>query len=244
MDLHLFKEQLVVEKMLYGESPVFEYIEIQRKDFLVNIFGLYPKLRPLLLDNFVLFCSHYLQDSSFRKIVLENVFTVCPTLIQRLYRSKSISKEEIKISLEYHRRKFLCLFFKNDIEIDDTGFRVSDALYCDDTKLDSLIQYGFHKSSIEFCLKYDIYEEIDRRMINNPKKRECEWSAFEWSEKPKSLDFLSFFGFFGSLKCFRILLLSGFVINDIVVCSIVSSGSIELFNLVSDHYQTRISLLH
>jgi len=53
IDLHLFKEQLVVEKMLYGDSPVFEYIEVQKKDFLVNIFGLFPKLRPHCLENFV-----------------------------------------------------------------------------------------------------------------------------------------------------------------------------------------------
>ena len=81
-------------------------------------------------------------------------------------------------------------------------------------------------------------------MINHPHKRECKWSPFEWSEKPKSLDFLSFSGFFCSLKCFRVLLLSGFVINDQVVCSVVCCGSMELFHLVPNHNQTNFSLLH
>ena len=248
MDLRLFKEQLVVEKMLYGESPVFEYIEIQKKDFLVSIFGLYPKLRPLHLDNFVLFCLPYLQDAYFRKIILEKVFIVCPTLVQRLYRMSGFTKEEIHESLELHRRKFLCLFFKNDIEVDNNDFSERDAQnyhkYCDDTELDSLIQFGFYKTSMEFCLKYDLCEEIDRRMINNPNKRECEWSPFEWSEKPKSLDYMSFCGFYGSIKCFRVLLLSGFVINELVVSEVVCSGSMELFNIVSDHIQKSYSHLH
>ena len=266
MDLHLFKEQLVVEKMLYGDSPVFEFIEVQKKDFLVNIFGLYPKLRPHHLENFVLFCSHYLQDESFRKIVLKKVFIVCPTLIQRLFRFKCFTNDEIRESLENHKKKFLCLFFKNDFEVDETGFSDRDDQYshqycydqysqeyCDgqysqehwnETKLDSLIQFGFHKSSMEFCLKYDLFEEIESIMINNTDKRECNWSPFEWSEKPKSLDFLSFSGFFGSLKCFRVLLFSGFVINELVVGNVVCSGSRELFNLVSDLHLESFSCLH
>jgi len=279
MDLHLFKEQIIVEKMLYGDPPVFKYIEIQKKDFLLNIFCMYPKLRPLHLENFVLFCSHYLREESFRKIVLEKVFIVCPTLIHRLYRINGFTKEEIKESLEFHRRKFLCLFFKNDIEVDYSGFSKSDAHYSDDPELDysvfsendahysddpeldysvfsendahysddpeldSLIQFGFHKSSIEFCLKYDLFEGIESMIMNNLSKRVCEWSPFEWSEKPKSLDFLSFCGFFGSLKCFRVLLISGFAINDQVVCSVVCSGSMDLFNSISD-IQTYYSLLH
>ena len=245
MYLPLFKEQLVVEKMLYGESPVFEYIEIQNKDFLVNTFNLYPKLRPHHLGKFVLFCLPYLKDSSFRKIVLRKVLLFCPTLIHRLFQIQGFTKEEIHKSLEFHRRKFLCLFFKNDIEVDYSGFIESSAEYSD-TELDSLIQFGFPKQSIEFCLKYDLLEELDRRMMNNP-KRECEWSHFEWSEEPKSLDLLSFCGFFGSIKCFRVLLLSGFVINELVVREVVCSGSMELFHLVSvfkSNNRTRFSLLH
>jgi len=96
-----------------------------------------------------------------------------------------------------------------------------------------------------FCLKYELYEEIDRRMINNPNKRECEWSPFEWLQQPKSLDFLSFcVFFFGSIKCFKVLLLSGFVINKLVVSEVVCSCSKELFNIVSDHIKKSSSHLH
>jgi len=195
-----------------------------------------------------LYCSHYLQDETFRKIVLKKVFIVCPTLIQRLYRIKCFTNDEIRESIEYFRKKFLCLFFKNDIEVDETGLSDMDRQYSqeywNETELDSLIQFGLHKSSMEFCLKYDLFEEIESLIKNNPDKRECQWSPFEWSEKPESLDFLSFSGFFGSLKCFRVLLLSGFVINDFVVRNVVCSGSRELFNLVSDLSLESFSCLH
>jgi len=252
MDLVLFKEQIAVEKALYSDSPVFEYIEIQKKDFLVKIFGLYPKLRPHNLENFVFFCSNYLQEASFRKVVLKDVFFVCPTLIQRLYQINCFTELEIKESLEFHRRKFLCLFFKNSIEVDYSGFiddkRAINYQYLHgdglSTELESFIQYGFLKCSMEYCLKYDQFEEIESIMIKNPNKRECEWSPFEWSEKPKSLNFLSFSGFFGSIKCFRILLLLGFVIDDLIVCNDVSCGSRVLFKIVFDLHFKNFSFIH
>jgi len=240
-----FKEQIAIEKMLYGDPPAYEYVEIQNEDFLVKIFGMYPKLRPHKLGNFVLFCSNYLKEKSFRKIVLEKVFTVCPTLIQRLYHKESFDLDEIRESLELHQSMFLYLFFKNEIELDYSGFpdyQCSLELL-NETELDSIIEFGFRKTSMEFCLKYDHFEEFDSKMMINPNKRECQWSPFEWAEKPKSLDFLSFSGFFGSLKCFRALLLAGFGINELVVCSVVFSGSEELFQYVSDQNSDDLNCL-
>jgi len=240
------KEQISIEKMLYGDPPVFEYHEIQRKDFLVSLFGMYPKLRPHYLESFVFFCSLYLKEEFFRKIVLKKIFIECPTLIERLFRIKCFTKDEIQESLLFHRNKFLCLFFKNEIEVNSDGFDSNNDCHDDlnESELNSLIQFGFLPSSIEYCLKYDKFEEIECMIVNNPNKRECKWSPFEWSEKPKSLDFLSFSGFFSSIKCFRVLLLLDFVINDQVVCSVVCSGSMELFNFVSHHNQTSFSLLY
>jgi len=93
-------------------------------------------------------------------------------------------------------------------------------------------------------LKYDLFEEIESLMMSNPNKKKCKWSLFEWSQEPNSLDFLSFSGFFVSLKCFRLLLLSGFVMNDEVACHVICSGSLELYNLVSSFNISSITFLH
>ena len=36
---------------------------------------------------------------------------------------------------------------------------------------DFLIQFGFPKSSIEICLKYDLFEEMGSIMMSNPNKK-------------------------------------------------------------------------
>jgi len=241
-----FQEQVAVEKILFGDSPVFRYIEIQRKDFLLHLFVMFPKLRPHHIDNFSIFCSHYLHEESFRKNVLKRVFVVCPTLIQRLYQTKCFTKNEIRESLLFHQNMFLYLFFKKEIELDGFNFvhNQYSKEYWNEKELASLIQFGFLKSSIEFCLKYDRYEEMESMMANNPGIKECKWSPFEWSVEPKSLDFLSFSGIFGSLKCFRVLLLSGFVLNEQHGFEVASSGSLEQFKLVSDHLIICSTFLH
>jgi len=241
------KEQIAIEKMLYGAPPRFEYIEIQKMDYLAKLCGSFPKLRPHYLDSFVIFCSPYLQNASLRKIVLEKVFVGCPALIQRLYQIGCFSENEIRESLEYHRREFLCLFFKNVIEVDNNYLWDDNYAYKNkwsDKELDSLILFGFLEHSIEFCLKYDLFNEIESLMVNYPNKRECKWSLFEWSQKPISLGFLSFSGFFGSLKCFRVLLLSGFVVDNQVARDVLFSGSRALFNLIWDLRIQNYSYLH
>jgi len=98
-----------------------------------------------------------------------------------------------------------------------------------ESDIDLLIEYGFLPSSIEYCLKYDdisAFKCFSFNTIINAK-----WSPFEWSQKPNSLDLLSFSGFFGSIQCFKHLLMNGFQINNSVISSVVCSGSLDLFHL-------------
>jgi len=64
--------------------------------------------------------------------------------------------------------------------------------------------------------------------------QEAKWSPFEWSFKPEYLDLISFAGFFGSIKCFKHLLMKGFEINDNVLSMVVCSGCFDLFHLCQD----------
>ena len=58
-----------------------------------------------------------------------------------------------------------------------------------------MIEYGFVPSSIEYCLKYDAIDEFTDFNITNQEAK--------WNKKPKYLDLLSFSGYFGSIKCFK-----------------------------------------
>ena len=60
---------------------------------------------------------------------------------------------------------------------------------------------------------------------------EAKWSPFEWSYKPEYLDLLSFSGFFGSIKCFKHLLMKGFEIKPHVISMAVCSDCYDIFYL-------------
>jgi len=94
--------------------------------------------------------------------------------------------------------------------------------------IDQLIEYGFQPSSIEYCLKYDVIDDlVDINILN----QKAIWSPFEWSSKPEYLDLLSFSGFFGSIKCFKHLLLKGFKMNENTRSMVVCGGCLDLFHL-------------
>lgn len=59
---------------------------------------------------------------------------------------------------------------------------------------------------IEYCLKNDVINEYTYFNITNQEAK--------WSKKPKYFDLLSFSGYFGSIKCFKHLIMKCFEIND------------------------------
>ena len=98
-----------------------------------------------------------------------------------------------------------------------------------------MIEYGYPQSSIEYCLKYDVIDDIS---VFDNLYQEARWSPFEWSYKPEYLDLLSFEGFFGSIRCFKHLLMKGFEINDNILSMVICGGCFDLFHL----YQRQLSV--
>ena len=233
-----FQEQIVFEKLIYGDPPVFEYMEIQTKDFLVDRFVMFLSLRPLYLERAVILCLEYTKNSHFRQKLLEKILE-CPVLIYRLCQRGVFLFKEIEEYLQNRESFVLGYYFRKEI-LDFKSFikqkRVPDDLdesfLKNEDEIDLLREYGFLPSSIEYCLKYD---DIDCfRDFNTTLPNQAKWSPFEWSVKPKSLDLLSFSGFFGSIKCFKHLLLQGLLINPRVLSSAVCSGSLDLFHLFNE----------
>ena len=241
-----WKEQIAFENMIYNDNPLFEYRDISNKDFLVSLVGLYPKLRPHYINEFVKLVSCYLNEDSFRKDVIEKAFIACPTIFQRLYKMNVFSQDEIVYYLNIHKKKFLCLFFKDDFEIDMNEF-IEDQDYnqykCD-LELNKLVYFGFYPSSLEYYLKYDDIEGLKNLADHKERGNICKWSPFEWSMKPKNFDFLSFCGFFGSIKCFKYLLLLGYVFHESCISCLICGGSLEL--LMNDFLPltNNLDLLH
>ena len=154
-------------------------------------------------------------------------------MIYKLYKRDVFELGEIKQYL-FNRESFLLRYYFHK-EIDDfekfiKNKRKPQALekfhFENTNDIDQQIEYGFIPSSIEYCLKYDVIDDIVVFDNFNPIAK---WSPFEWSNEPNYLDLLSFCGFFGSIKCFKHLLMKKHKINNHVLSNVVCSGCLDLF---------------
>ena len=222
------------DQYLFGENECDTY-EIHDLDFWVDRIVIYPSLRPLNLDKVVRLCVEYCKDQNFRKSLIRKSLC-CPVLIYRLYKMGIFVMDDIRPMLIRQDAFIYCYYFKKYIKDFDFLMRkktlpkeYGNDYFNNDNNVEEMIEYGFLKSSIEYCLKYDDIDVI--RNLEICDNKEAKWSPFEWSKKPRILDLLSLSGFFGSIKCFKYLLANGYYIDDKVRSAVVCSGSSDLFHL-------------
>jgi len=226
------------EQSIYCNEPVFGKSELVELDFYIEKLINHPRLRPHFLDSIVDLCLFYCNSIPFREILLEKSFTICHVLIHRLYLSGVYSFNEIN---EYLKNKSIfipCYYYRKEIfdfnifignKTIPVGFEREKWL--DESFTNLCIKFGFAPSTIEFCLKYDDIESLLRITSDSTiiLPDTVQWSPFEWSHCPKSLDILSFSGFFGSVRCFKFLLMKGYCIDQNTICSVIYSGQLDEF---------------
>jgi len=219
------------ELFLFGDE---KETAINDVEFIVDRIILFPQIRPHDLEKAEMISDKYCQFPDFRRKLLEKS-NKCPVLIYRLFRKGIFVFEEIKpllmnkgtfILSYYFRKEIHCFskFIENKEKPDD----FDESFFENDNEIDQMIEYGFISTSIEYCLKYDAIDDFKTIDISD---QEAEWSPFEWSIEPKYLDLLSFSGFFGSIKCFKHLLMKGYEINEKVQSMVICSGCFDLFHL-------------
>jgi len=219
------------ERFLYGDG---NEIVINDMEFCVDRIIMLPKIRPHQLDKTVRLSVEYCKFADFRRRILEKS-TECPVLIYKLYKYGVFVFDEIQLVLEHCNAFMLCYYFRKEMDDFEYFIRTKSKPYGFDesfidngSDIDQLIEYGFYPSSIEYCLKYDVIDDLINISIPD---QEAKWSPFEWSNRPNYLDFLSFAGFFGSIRCFKHLLLNGFELNNKVLSMVSCSGCFDLFHL-------------
>jgi len=226
------KELIVFEDYLYGKGDEANFI-LHDVDFWAERIAKLPYWRPFSLGKAVRLASEYCSNNEFKGKLLSRI-NDCPVLIYRLFKKGIFSFEAIYpmlnnmyVQLYYYRKHIdnFYVFISSINKPDD----LNESFFCNENEIELYIDYGFLPLSLEYCLKYD---DIDIfRDINLINHKEAIWSPFEWCRKPNSLDLLSFSGIFGSIKCFKYLLLNGFQIDENVGFSVVFNGSTDLFLL-------------
>ena len=233
------EEKILFERFLFEDD---KEITINDIEFFVDRIVMLPKIRPHKLDKAVSLSVEYCHKSGFHQKIIDNA-DICPVLIYRLFKRGVLLFEEIK-SQKMCFSYLLSYYFHREIEDFDTYIKSKSSPKGFDTSfinnefdIDQLIEYGFLPSSIEYILKYDV---IDDLVVFDNLNQKAKWSPFEWSMNPQCfkwslmpeyLDLLSFAGFFGSIKCFKHLLMKGFKINENVLSMVVCSGSFDLYHL-------------
>jgi len=225
------EEKIAFENFLFGDG---NGIAIDDIEFCVDRIVMLPKIRPHQLEKAVELSVEYCKLAGFRRKLLEKS-NECPVLIYKLYKRCVFVYEEIEPFLNNRVTFMLCYYFRKEIKDFKSlikskykPYGLEESFFKNESDIDQQIEYGYPLSSIEYCLKYDV---IDDLAVFDNFDRKIKWSPFEWSIKPKYLDILSFAGFFGSIKCFKHLLMKGFGINESVSLMVVCSGCLDLFHL-------------
>jgi len=244
-------EQISFESMIYGDVEDINYVEIENECSVVEVLLYCPRIRPKSIDRIVELCSFYCHNEEFRYELLNKGILKCPSMIQRLFKLGKYTIYEIENAILRSKKPYFYLYFKNDFkdisifdfsnqeeeEFDDNSDEESLSLeeyiylsYKENSELEKIVKYGFDPSSVEFSMKYDDEKAFERIIAGKSDDCIAEWCPFEWANKPSRMDFLSFSGFFGSIRVFNLLLSSNFVIDETIYENIICSGRMELIH--------------
>jgi len=225
------EEKVSFERFLFGDG---NEVVIDDMEFCADRIIILPKIRPHQLDKAVKLYVEYSKYADFSRKLLKNSYK-CPVLIYQLYKRGILVFEDIEPFLHSNCTFLLSYYFRKEIKNFVNFIKrmkipndLDESFFENENDIDQMIEYGFLQSSIEYCLKYDVIDDLLSIDSFNQKIR---WSPFEWSFKPEYLDLISFAGFFGSIKCFKHLLMNGFEINENVLSMVVCSGCLDLFHL-------------
>jgi len=172
-------------------------------------------------------------------------------LIHHVFKAGGYSIGEILTEIYQIRLKLPVLYFAelfSDINsviesfkhYDDSRIGVQHCIN-DANLLNEYIYYGFAKTSLEFILKYDDIQRLHQYSeIGSLKGVIPKFSIFEWAIKPVNepyeLSLLSFSAFFGSINCFKFLLVSGLAIQEDTMERAICSGSFDIIHLCMNSY--------
>ena len=244
------EEYIKFESVLFQDDPIFENLNLCDVNFCVDRLVNHPSLRPLLLEKVVSLCKDLCQKTDFKERLLEKSAQICPVLLFRLFKLGVYTANDIKPLLQADDCWLLCVYFRKQIryfgKFFETKRKTFNIQLYNDTDIDQMIDYGFVPNSIEFCLKYDDLEVLKSHSISfkNNNGQIGKWNPFEWASKPSSMYYLAFSGYFGSLKCFKQLLMIGYSIDDQVRNQAICNGSISIFHFCNDQNPYPNELIH
>ena len=236
-------EQIAYENMVFEDVLLNVVINETRIKWISDIIINAISLKPFRLEYFVQLCRDFCISKEFKDYFLPFAAQFKPVIVHRLFEFGVYNINDVIEQLNSFQNYFLALYFipfiPNLEQLTESYVIPCLAHYPGLPELPELVQYGFARSSIEYYMKYD---DIDNFVVLYSHSRfnssaTTTWSLFEWANRPKSDDFLSFSAHFGSIKVFKFLLMQGFQIDYITAQHSVKGGSLEILRLCFDYIQ-------
>jgi len=243
LDACQYYVRIQAQLMECNQLDICEIADHCEIEFLVNECCLYPMIRPMDLDFIVDFCSKLMKNpkisANFKKRLISDCLSSNSSVIlERLYCMGELTMNDIiekgpknRVGLKYFLGHFPSL------KVDKMYFDKKTIEYIRNNDIIELVHFGWPKTSLGYSLKFDDVDSF-LSQSNYPgfnHNTEVIWSVFEWANKPKSTKPSVICAHFGSLKCFKQLLLMGCVICEHTAQSSCFGGNIDIVRLVSEY---------
>lgn len=207
----------------------------------------FVKTRPMKIGLALDLCAGLIKKSEiFKDFLIMQSMIRCPIIFYKLFEMGYISFPCIEPYILEYKSLLPSLYFfshisdikiiKNFRDVENVYRKYPEIWNNNPTLLNELINFGFPLNSIEYIIKYDDCGNLKNRIDMELKDYKIEWSPFEWSYQCRSSCLLGFAAHFGSLRCFRLLMLNGFVVNDFVIMESIFGGSFDIVHLLPQNY--------
>jgi len=196
------------------------------------------EIRPFKLDEIANYCVFFMDVAEFFNVLVEKSIEQCNVLVYKLFNMGCISVSELFHFLTKQKCIFPYIYFTQQISCYDilangAPDRKIFNEYCSKEYLNELKDFGFPNNSLEYIIKYDDVSGLLNKLSNPLMDEHLKWTPFEWSKKPSSLSMIVFAAHFGSIHCYKVLLMNGYKVSEHVLKSIVFSGCHDMLHLLN-----------
>lgn len=171
---------------------------------------------------------------------IQYVKRIPPQLLFYLYAKGKVNLNYIKREAEYNDNiKFV---FSSVLKTPRTAWFYSEKQELSDNEFEDIIKYGYKRDSIEFSLKYDKIDELIKYSESTTfnVNQKCIMNPFDdvFVGDP-NFTLIKFAAAFGSIECFKFLLMNKAAIDENLAKFAVIGGNLEIIRIC---YQNKINL--
>jgi len=246
------EEIIKFEQAVLNDEKAELVINESNELFLVNLMINYGRIRYQFQQYYFDTFSKFLQIDRVKKLFLRLAPNNMPILLY--YFRNYFDIKEIIERIQTSKSYLAALYFRDefgDFNEDTKGYigRNNFFSYLQNSNLDEYLIYGYPKDSLGYCIKYDDAERING-FFSLPfyNYEEIELSKFEFYGDNSSLSLevkgpLSMAAIYGSLRCFRFLLLHNCAKNISLTKCAISGGNIDIIREIHVNVEEMVNCM-